>query len=329
MKRYQTGIWALLLMLGLTFVTSHVVQAATPGVVDNAHILQADTVSKVSAALGELKQKYKKDVLIETFASIPADKKDSYNPDTKAAFFSEWTKARETAEQVNGVYVLICMDPPHLQLGVGEKTQQHAFTLADRDQLKQKLIEGFKQKKYDETLREVPVFMQNTFAANLKTMKSQPVERSGAAVPVSNSSNNSAAGPVAEPTGPSFGGILFILVCILGGVMLFSFIARMLFGGGGAGAGQPGYAGGGGGGFFSSLLGGIGGAIAGNYIYDSFFRGDSHSSSSDAHASGSDSSNSSPWGDNSTDSSYSNDGGGFDSGGSDFGGGDSGGGGDF
>ena len=41
--------------------------------------------------------------------------------------------------------------------------------------------------------------------------------------------------------------------------------------------GSGGMFGGGGGGFFSSLLGGIGGAMAGNWLYDRFFGGNSHS----------------------------------------------------
>jgi uncharacterized protein len=39
---------------------------------------------------------------------------------------------------------------------------------------------------------------------------------------------------------------------------------------GGPGYGAPGYGGGGGGGFFSSMMGGIGGALAGNWLYDQF-----------------------------------------------------------
>ena len=42
--------------------------------------------------------------------------------------------------------------------------------------------------------------------------------------------------------------------------------------GGGPGYGGPGY-GGGGGGFFSSVLGGLGGALAGNWLYDQFSGG--------------------------------------------------------
>ena len=38
----------------------------------------------------------------------------------------------------------------------------------------------------------------------------------------------------------------------------------------GPGYGGPGYGGGGGGGFMSSLFGGIGGAMAGNWLYDQF-----------------------------------------------------------
>ena len=75
-----------------------------------------------------------------------------------------------------------------------------------------------------------------------------------------------------------------MIVAVLVGIRLIG----SLFGGGrgayGPGAGQPGmgpgygggpgygagYGGRGGGGFFSSILGGIGGAMAGNWLYDQF-----------------------------------------------------------
>jgi hypothetical protein len=85
----------------------------------------------------------------------------------------------------------------------------------------------------------------------------------------------------------------------------------------GGGYGAPGYGGGGGGGFFSSMMGGIGGAMAGNWLYDQFRGG--------RHGGGYDSGNAGGAAD---DAGAANDPGWTETGGGDFGGGgDAGGGG--
>ncbi len=70
---------------------------------------------------------------------------------------------------------------------------------------------------------------------------------------------------------------VFVVIRLLGA--LFSggnrggYPGQRAMGPGGPGYGQgygPGYGGGGGGGFMSSMFGGIGGALAGNWLYDQF-----------------------------------------------------------
>lgn len=92
------------------------------------------------------------------------------------------------------------------------------------------------------------------------------------------------------------GGGLSILqwVLIIGGGLLVMWIVigliRALTGGGGGGGGYGGGGGGGGGGFFSSLLGGMFGAMAGMYLYNSMFGGGMSSASAggDSYGSGGD-----------------------------------------
>jgi uncharacterized protein len=108
-------------------------------------------------------------------------------------------------------------------------------------------------------------------------------------------------------------------------VLVVGFLMRLLRGGmGGVGLGGAGALRGGGGGFFSSLLGGIGGAIAGSWLYDHFLGGNAHA----ADSSTSDHPDAPP---SDVGGDFSSSGGDVDIGsGDDFGGGgDAGGGGDF
>jgi uncharacterized protein len=124
-----------------------------------------------------------------------------------------------------------------------------------------------------------------------------------------------------------FGGLIFVIAIVVGGIVVISLLSRM-FGAGrtgygpagnGPGYGPGGYAPGpgyGGGGFLQSLTGGIFGAMAGHWLYDQFSGHPHQAHAGDSNWSGSDDS-----------SEPTNDDGGF-SGGTDFGGGDFGGGGD-
>lgn len=142
-----------------------------------------------------------------------------------------------------------------------------------------------------------------------------------------------------EKKGMGIGGWICLGLCVLLGIWVVVALIRALTGMGGGGGygggyGGPGY-GGGGGGFFSNFLGGMFGAAAGMWMYNSFFGGGSHYGS-DMSAGGSyggDTGGSYDTGEGNVDTGSEGAGGGDwgDSGGGDTGGGGDwgGGGGDF
>ena len=68
--------------------------------------------------------------------------------------------------KVNGVYILICKSPPHIEVEVGNHTQEKGFTPAKRKELRSKLVADFKAKEYDKGLREaVSSLIANVSAA--------------------------------------------------------------------------------------------------------------------------------------------------------------------
>ncbi len=123
--------------------------------------------TKANEKIKKIAQTYDKDLLIETFADIPADLKKDYKPENKKEFFEKWARDQAHENAVNGVYVLICKKPSHLQVEVGNETQKKAFTLRNRNELAKLLIDKFKEKKYDEGLQEAVDFYATTLKANL------------------------------------------------------------------------------------------------------------------------------------------------------------------
>jgi uncharacterized protein len=289
---YPIKRWILsaLVLVGLLSATGVALAALVSEVKDEAGFFSADAIKKANREIKNIKDSFKKDLVIETMKGIPADKKGEYEKAEKvdrAKFFDQWAHDRAKALEVNGVYVVIIKDPPHLEVEVGNETRKKAFTIENRHKLRDLLVEKFKSKKYDEGLTDAVAYVHDTMKANLKQASAAP----------SNVPQQTHQGPVAvHQEGHERKGVLMAngLLSGIGGLLCLALVAGLVIwlvigliraltgswrGGYGPGYGGygPGYGyGGGGGGFFSSLLGGMFGAAAGMWMYNNFFGGGSH-----------------------------------------------------
>lgn len=142
-------------------------QAGVHQLWDEAHFASVQTIDQVNAILDDIHQRFGKDLMIETFASIPDDLKPNLEKDGKDKFYQTWTRSEADQLGVNAVMILITGDPPHLQVEVGTETQKKVFTIADRDELVQRLAGEFRQKKFDDGLRDAAEFVRDRMAQNL------------------------------------------------------------------------------------------------------------------------------------------------------------------
>src|SRR5262249_31881023 len=109
------------------------------------------------------------DLLVETFEAPPADKLKDVNLEDKEArneFFQRWARERAHDAAVNGIYVLIYKKPPHLQVEVGNRTLEKAFTRNNRSRLTEILAGNFRDKKYDEGLLQAVDYVAKAFREN-------------------------------------------------------------------------------------------------------------------------------------------------------------------
>lgn len=317
---------------------------------DDAGLFSPSVVTSATENLNELEKRDNLPVLIETHASIPADKQDAFGKlekADKAKFFEKWTRERAAETRTKGLFVLITKSPGHVHYLVTEGLKQRGFEHEKEKALEKKFLENFQNKKFDEGLTAAVGYL-GTVAPTLKTAKPatqggyhpRPVQHLGQN-PLHQDQNHQVA-PVAPARADGIRGwglwtwvILAVVVWLVFRVIVG--LTRSATGGGmppgpgygGAGYPQPGYGGGygggGGGGFMSNMMGGLAGAVAGNWIYNSMFG--SHNSAHGADWSNSGSGDNSLMGGGSSDG-YTGGGdfGGGDFGGGDFGGGDSGGG---
>jgi uncharacterized protein len=314
--------------------------AASSGVRDEARFFSPDAVDQANQIIQQINERHGKDLLIETFPQIPPDMKSQFDQLGKDPFFEQWARTRFQSQGVDGVYLLVCRNPGHIQLEVGDKTRLRLFTLVDRNRGTGILLSAFRNKQYDQGLLQFVRFVQQRMDANASAAGS------GAVAP------NSNYPPSPYPTyryhtstnrSWSLGGI----ACLVIGIVLLIALVRGIFGrsgggyyGGGGGYYPPGgggypppaggyypggYGGGGGGGFGRGFLGGLLGGALGGYAADRWMQGQQQGYTPPV--SGGQDMSSGP------DTSSTGTGGDFGGGGGDFGGGggDSGGsgGGDF
>jgi uncharacterized membrane protein YgcG len=255
-----TASWARpALALSLLF-TSIIPASARPGsaVQDGAHILSQSTVTQVNQIDDDIYRATGKDILVVTEPSVSGNVKDEAN-----AIFRR--------EGLNGV--LIFMVPEKRVLGIvpGRDTQM-IFPRSRLSEIRESMVSDLKANRFDEGILEGAQGVRSTFLSANPPSRSAPSRAAGYA-------------PVRRSSGFGFGSIFFILL-LLGGFSIFFMILRgfaRMFGGapqGGYAGGAPGYAPGpgygygappsSGGGFLSNLAAGVGGAVVGNALYDTF-----------------------------------------------------------
>jgi uncharacterized membrane protein YgcG len=102
---------------------------------DQAHLFKYETIQQADEILQEIHDKYHKDLMIETFASIPDDFKGKLDQQGPDKFFDGWAMAEGQELHLNGLLILVCGQPRHIQVALGLATRQKAFTDADRSEL--------------------------------------------------------------------------------------------------------------------------------------------------------------------------------------------------
>jgi len=302
---------ALGFLFGTLFGTA-IATAGTGGVRDNGDFFSEPAKKEATRKISEIETQFKKELVIETFTSIPEEIKRGVDLADKPALnkmFEQWTVKEARQQKINGIYILISREPAHLQIVVGNDTQNKAFTLMDRDNLVTLMRSKLRTKQNDEALLECVKFVSTTMASHAPpSTKANSVTSPSAASPVRASQTEQAI---------PWGWIITAVMGI-GAVWLIVGVLRSFMGGRGATAGQGMMPGMGGGGMFSSLLGGMFGAAAGMWLYDQFSGNQGNALGGEQENRGMDST-----GFSGQDTDYSSTGGDF---GGDYSGGDSGGG---
>jgi uncharacterized protein len=311
--------WVLALPLALAVSVG---SAHASSIRDEAGMFSPETVRAAEAKLKQLESETGLTTTIETIDSLRGESLD------RAAI--------ERAQRTNteGIFILIPKQEHKIKV-LASRPFARALSHERLQAIEQAFINSFKKGDFDAGLMDgVQAIMHEVEQARV----ANGGRLRQAEAPIAPIQRRAVARPRANANGFGIGSLLgigLIILAVLIGIRLLG----ALFGRGqgaygpgmgrpgmGPGYGGPGYGAPGGGGFMSSLFGGIGGALAGNWLYDQF-SGRHHGGTVDnsSYTPGADAAPTDAAGDDwSTGSSATGDWGGGDAGG---GGGDWGGGG--
>lgn len=141
-------------------------RAAPPEVKDEAGFFSPAAVSQANLRIQNIKQLYRKDLHIETFKGMPADLRDAVAQDKKKAL-TDWAVRQAAKNKVDGIYVLVCKEPPHLEVLVDNASLKKVFAVKDRDNLRDLLLASFRDKNYDKGLADAVAFARERYEQNL------------------------------------------------------------------------------------------------------------------------------------------------------------------
>ena len=269
----MTRLRWLLALPSLILATS--VPAIAADLRDNAKLFSPQAIVKAGDALDRLEREYSVPIRIETVQTLNGENID------------DALRKHAKAVDAHGLYVLIARKERKTEVGESHTLSKYltrSRTLAIRDAINHE----FAKDQFDAGLargidKMDSVLSEAKAEAGGSLRQAAPAGRRATPVP--------GGGGAALPGKPSsFGGLGMLLTIVLGILAVFIVIRllgalfsggnrggyanRGMMGGPGGGPGGPGYGpgygGGGGGGFMSSMFGGIGGALAGNWLYDQF-----------------------------------------------------------
>jgi hypothetical protein len=113
-------------------------------------------------------RRVKKNLLIETFDGVAAEdakRVEGMTKEERGRYFEDWVRQRATAENVDGVYLLVCRRPSHVQLEVSRNAGPLFGDQARKQQLVDLVLAEFDAKHFDAGLLAAVAFVRENLPA--------------------------------------------------------------------------------------------------------------------------------------------------------------------
>jgi uncharacterized membrane protein YgcG len=145
-----------------------------PPVKDDAKEFKPEALEKANKKIRELYEKYKKDVVVETLASLGEEQqkklKEEEEKDKKKGrdkFFKALVEARVKELGVNGIYILISKSPARLQVQVDAGSGK-AIPESGEKKVRAVMVKQLRDKNWDGALLDGLDAVEAALKANVK-----------------------------------------------------------------------------------------------------------------------------------------------------------------
>jgi uncharacterized membrane protein YgcG len=141
--------------------------AVAPVVHDAGGFFSKEAVKKADEQIRDLDLKYGMDLLIETFQTVPDDRKEKLKGLTgeeRDRFYTAWAKEIMEAQVARGVLILVTRTPAHLHIEISPKYRS-VFDRQAFGKLREMLLSDFREKHFDEGLEAAIKFVRQRLEA--------------------------------------------------------------------------------------------------------------------------------------------------------------------
>jgi uncharacterized membrane protein YgcG len=139
-----------------------------PPVRDDGKFFSKEALEKANKKIREIYEKYKKDVVVETLASLTPEQEKKLKDEDKNKFFARLARDRSVELGLNGVYIVFSKKPPHYQIHMDPQTQKTVFKVSDRKAVAGKIVAQFREENFDQGLLDGLDAIEAALKANSK-----------------------------------------------------------------------------------------------------------------------------------------------------------------
>lgn len=135
---------------------------------DDGSFFSPESVKRATEQIQLIGKKNRFDVVVETYLTVPRGEKErvkAMTQDEKLEYYRAWASERISAENVQGLFILVTREPSHLYILVSPDNRSR-FSQMDVQAVKKVMLDRFREKSFDtgllESLNEIATCLERT-----------------------------------------------------------------------------------------------------------------------------------------------------------------------
>jgi hypothetical protein len=133
---------------------------------DDAGFFSTDARQRNQQIVEQLAKDFRVDIVIETFSVMPAKWKEQRKKSGDDKVAAQWAQENATAKDIDGVYILICREPPCLHVYAGPDADERGFGTSRAARLERQMRRALGKHRNDAALDDAVSFIAGDLQRN-------------------------------------------------------------------------------------------------------------------------------------------------------------------